>query len=121
MDTQDRQLTKKGEPLINFVAHLSKEEAAAQGDRFFAFRDKTRIRILDLLVRYGGRICVSEIAKVLDEQPPVISRHLATLRAVGLVSREPDGAYRFYTVNAGAIDQYTQFLEQYSLPHGVPM
>ena len=121
MENQDRQFTKKGEPLSNFQSRLSKEDATTQGNRFLVLRNKTRLRIIDLLVRYGGLLCVVEIAEVLDENQSVISNHLATLRALKLVSREMKGAYAYYTVNAGALDQYTQFLEQYSLPHGVPM
>ncbi len=121
MDKQARQLTKKGEPMSNFVARLSKEDAATQGNRFLVLRNKTRLRLLDVLIRYGGFLCVVEIAEVLDEHPSVISNHLATLRAVKLVSREMHGAYAYYSVNAGALDQYRHFLEQYSLPHGVPL
>ena len=107
MEKQDRQFTKQGDPMRRFVSHLSKDDAAAQGDRFRVFRNKTRIRILDLLVRYGGLLCVVEIAEVLDEHPSVVSNHLATLRAVKLVSRETHGAYAYYTVNAGALEQLT--------------
>src|SRR5712692_1599392 len=102
MNTQDRQFTKKGEPITNFVPRLSKEDAAAQGNRFLVFRNKTRLRIIDLLIRYGGLLCVVEIAEVLNEHQSVISNHLATLRAVGLVSREMHGTYAYYTVNAEA-------------------
>jgi len=117
-----RQVTKKGEPMSNFVSRFSKDDAAAQGERFRIFRNKTRIRILDLLIRYGGLLCVIEIAEVLNEHPSVVSGHLATLRAVGLVSRQMHGAYAYYTLNAGALNQYQQFLEQLtSLPQGVPL
>ncbi len=119
-ETQGRQLTKKGEPMSTFVPRLSKERATAMGSQFRVFRNKTRLRILDLLIRYGGLLCVVEIAEVLNEHSSLISGHLATLRAVGLVSREMHGTYAYYTVNAEALEQYTQSLEQLtSLPHGV--
>ena len=118
-ETQGRQVTKKGEPLSSFVSRLSKDEATVQGSRFRVFRNKTRIRILDLLIRYGGLLCVVEIAEVLNEHPALISSHLATLRAVKLVSREMHGAYAYYFVNTEALNQYQQFLEQLTL-HGVP-
>jgi len=122
MDKQGRQLTKKGEPMENFVSRLSKDEAAAQGERFRVLRNKTRLRIIDLLRRYGGFLCVVEIAAVLDEHPSVISNHLATFRAVGLVTREMHGAYAYYTLNARALDKYRQFLEQWTpLSQGVSL
>ncbi len=121
MEEKGSQVTKKGEPMSHFVPRLSKERATAMGSQFRVFRNKTRIRILDLLVRYGGLLCVVEIAEVLNEHPALISSHLATLRAVKLVSREMHGTYAYYFVNAEALEQYTQSLEQLtSLPTGVP-
>jgi len=120
-DSKGRQVTKKGEPMSNFTAHLSKDSASAQGDLFLLLRNKTRLRILDLLSRYGGLLCVVEIAEVLEEDPSVISSHLALLRGVNLVSREMHGTFAYYTLNVEALNQYRQFLEQYSLPHGVSM
>ncbi len=121
MDKQGRQFTKKGEPMSNFVPRLSKDSAAVQGDMFFVLRNKTRLRIIDLLTRYGGLLCVVEIAEVLDENPSVISNHLAMLRAVKLVESEKFGAFVYYSLKQGALDQYRQFLEQYSLPYGVSL
>ena len=117
-ETQDRKFTKKGEPMSNFVPRLSKDSAEVMGTKFRVFRNKTRLRILDLLIRYGGLLCVVEIAEVLGEHPSVISNHLATLRAVRLVSRETFGSYAYYTLEKGALSQYTQYLEQLISPVG---
>lgn len=57
-------------------------------------------------------LCVVEIAEVLDEHISVISNHLATLRAVGLVTREQYDAFAYYSLHKGALEQYQQFLEQ---------
>ncbi len=116
-----RKLTKKGEPMSTFVPRLSKESAAVQGEMFLVLRNKTRLRIIDLLTRYGGLLCVGEIAQVLEENAPVISCHLAKLRKVKLVSREMQGTFAYYTLDAGVLNQYRQFLEPYSLPHGVSL
>src|SRR5947207_169428 len=97
METEGRQFTKKGEPMSKFAPRLSKDDAAAQGDMFFVLRNKTRLRIIDLLSRYGGLLCVVEIADVLDENPSVISSHLALLRAAKFVSKEKFGSYAYYT------------------------
>ncbi len=118
MDKQGRQLTKKGEPMSKFASRLSKDDAAAQGDLFLVLRNKTRLRILDLLSRYGGLLCVVEIADVLSENPSVISSHLALLRVVKLVEREKFGAFVYYSLKQGALDQYTKYLAQYAPPQG---
>ena len=112
MEKPDRQFTRKGEPMSKFVSGLSKPDAAAQGDLFFVLRNKTRLRIIDLLSRYGGLLCVAEIADVLGENPSVISNHLALLRAVELVSRGTYGSYAYYTLEQGALSRYTQYLAQ---------
>ncbi len=109
---EGRQFTKKGEPMSNFVSELSKDAAGVQGDKFLVLKNKTRLRILDLLKKYGGLLCVAEIADVLDENPSVISHHLVMLLAAKLVSREQYGAYAYYTLISGVLDQYTQFLER---------
>ena len=109
---EGRQFTKKGEPMSNFVSELSKDAAGVQSDKFFVLKNKTRLRILDLLKKYGGLLCVAEIADVLDENPSVISHHLVMLLAAKLVTREQFGAYAYYTLIPGVLDQYTQFLER---------
>ena len=121
MEAERRQFTKKGEPMSQFAPRLSKDDATAQGDMFLVLRNKTRLRIIDLLTRYAGLLCVVEIAEVLEEKTSVISRHLALLRDAKLVSREMHGTFAYYTLNEGILDQYRQFLEQYSLPHGVSL
>src|SRR6266699_576517 len=116
MEAERRQFTKKGEPMSQFAPRLSKDDATAQGDMFLVLRNKTRLRIIDLLSRYGGLLCVVEIADVLGEQPAVISSHLAILRDVQFVTREPFGSYAYYTLEQGALIRYTQYLEQMISP-----
>src|SRR5690348_12213512 len=97
---------------INFVAELAEEDAAEQGDMFLVLRNKTRLRIVDLLKKYGGHIWVYKIAEVLDKNPSVISSHLAMLRAAGLVECEPDGTYKYYRLNNAAFDWYKAYLNK---------
>jgi DNA-binding transcriptional ArsR family regulator len=103
--------THKGTPWSQINAGLSKDEAAAQGDAFLVLRNKTRLRIIYLLRRYGGLLCVSEIAEALDEHPSVISNHLAILRAAEMVSKERYHAYAYYSLTEGATEQYNRLLE----------
>jgi ArsR family transcriptional regulator len=66
-------------------------------DLFRAFADPTRLRILSLL-QEEKEICVCDLCEVLDEIQPKVSRHLATLRRVGLVHTRRDGKWRFYSL-----------------------
>lgn len=119
MSETGRQFTKKGAPMSSFTSRLSKDAAAAQGDKFLVLRNKTRLRIIVLLQEYGGLLCVVEIADVLDESLSSISNHLAMLLAAGLVEREQYGAFAYYSLKAGVLDQYKQFLEQLT-PSSLP-
>lgn len=61
---------------------------------FRAFSDRTRLRILHLLL--DGELCVCDIMRVLDMSQPKISRHLAYLRRAGLVQARREGLWMHY-------------------------
>jgi ArsR family transcriptional regulator len=54
----------------------------------------TRTRILALLAH--GELSVGELAQVLNQSQPRLSRHLKFLTGAGLVDRLPEGAWVFY-------------------------
>lgn len=74
---------------------------------FRAFADRTRLRILSLLLR--GELCVCEIVDVLDVPQPTASRHLAYLRRVRLVESRKEGLWHYYRL-APAKDVFHQKL-----------
>jgi len=70
--------------------------------------EPTRLRILALLAR--EELAVLELARILDQSQPRVSRHLKLLADAGLVERFPDGAWVFYRLVRGgparaAVDQ----------------
>ncbi len=65
---------------------------------FQALGDRTRLRLLNLMA--GGEVCVCFFVEVLDEPQPKISRHLAYLRSVGLVTTSRDGKWISYSIAA---------------------
>lgn len=68
-------------------------------DEFFpALADPTRLRCL-LLLAAEGELCVCEFTHALGESQPKISRHLATLRATGIVSDRREGLWIHYRIN----------------------
>ncbi len=60
--------------------------------------ESTRTRILWLLGR--GELSVGELAQVLSQSQPRLSRHLKFLTVAGLVERLPEGAWVFYRLPA---------------------
>lgn len=59
-----------------------------------AAAEPTRLRLLALLAE--GEFAVGEIARILNQSQPRISRHLKLLAEAGLVERTPEGAWVFH-------------------------
>ena len=62
------------------------------------FADPTRLRILRVL--QAGPLCVCHFQSVLRESQVKISKHLATLRAAGLVEAKRSGQWICYALAA---------------------
>lgn len=61
-----------------------------------ALSDATRLRILRVL--QAGPLCVCHFQSVLREPQVKVSKHLATLRAAGLVSAKRSGQWMCYAL-----------------------
>ena len=75
------------------------ERAASKnvGDKFAAFSDPTRLRILHLLRE--GELCVGDLVTILDMPQPTVSRHLAYLRRSKLVETRKSGLWMYYSLS----------------------
>ena len=73
--------------------------AATTSDVFNAIADPRRRQIIEALSDGQAR-AVGEIVAVLRLPQPAVSKHLAVLRAVGLLSVDKDGQHRLYRLNA---------------------
>src|SRR5437763_13777969 len=63
-------------------------------DLMLALADPTRLRLLSMMRRQ--EVCVCYFTAVLDAPQPTISRHLAYLRAKGLVQARRQGKWMHY-------------------------
>lgn len=70
-------------------------------DAFNAVAEEARRDLLDALG--DAEATVTELVDRLGLTQPQVSRHLAVLRAVGLVSVRADGRRRWYRVNGPAL------------------
>ena len=61
---------------------------------FKALGDESRLRIVALLSH--GELCVCHLEEALGLSQPRVSRHLATLRAGGVVEDRRDGTWVYY-------------------------
>src|SRR5437764_5598653 len=64
-----------------------------------AAAEATRLRLLVLCAH--GELTVSEIAQILGQSQPRVSRHLKLLCEAGLVDRFREGSWVFYRLSAG--------------------
>jgi len=67
---------------------------------FKALGDETRVRIVALLSH--GELCVCHIQSALRLPQPSISRHLASLRAAGVVEDRREGSWVHYRLKEQA-------------------
>jgi ArsR family transcriptional regulator len=68
-------------------------------DQFQALADPTRLRILALLRRM--ELSVGELAQVLGQSQPRVSRHLKVLADAGVLERRKEGSWVFLTLGDG--------------------
>ncbi len=81
-----------------FVPALTEDEALGQSRLLKALADPTRLRILSLLSRHEGEVCVFEIVESFTLEQPTISHHLRLLRDSGLVDCRKKGLWAYYYV-----------------------
>ena len=68
--------------------------------------DPTRTRVLKLLE--NRELCVCQILAVLRLAPSTVSKHLAILKAAGLVDDRREGRWIHYTLTCGEHNQHAQ-------------
>lgn len=72
-----------------------------KGDQFYkCLANETRLRCMMLLLA-REEICVCDLADSLQASQPMISRHLAQLRACNLVTDHREGQWVYYRLHAG--------------------
>ncbi|SEG75856.1 transcriptional regulator, ArsR family [Thermomonospora echinospora] len=70
---------------------------------FRALGDPTRVRLLDLLAERCRACSVSELADCMDLDLSVVSRHLALLRAAGVLRATKTGRNVLYEIQFDAL------------------
>ena len=100
---------------------------------FKALADQTRLRCL-MLMADEGELCVCELTHALNTIQPMISRHLAQLREVGIVADRRQGQWIYYrlhpdlppwvkkviTATAKGVVEAKPFAKDRAALHGMP-
>ena len=77
---------------------------------FKCLSDETRL-MSTLLIFTRGELCVCELMDALGESQPKVSRHLAQLRACGLLTDQRRGQWVYYSMSKALPAWVMQILE----------
>ena len=92
--------------------------AATTLDPFNAIAEPKRRQVLETLA--AGEQPVNDLVGALGWSQPVVSKHLAVLKEVGLVSMRQHGRQRFYKINGEAlkpVHDWTKSFERFWTHH----
>lgn len=83
--------------------------------KFSALADPTRRAMLEQLSR--GTASVSDLAKpfLKEMSLPAVTKHLKVLEAAGLITKSRDAQWRPCTLNAEALKDVSDWMEQYRI------
>ena len=76
---------------------------------FRALSDRTRLRLLHLLLR--GEVCVCDLVSAVELPQPTVSRHLAYLRRARLVLARKEGQWSYYRLAPARRPVHQKLLE----------
>jgi DNA-binding transcriptional ArsR family regulator len=85
--------------------------SATTTDVFSAIAEPRRRQVLGTLI--GGEKAVADIVDILGWPQPQVSKHLAVLRAVGLVNVRQLGRQRLYVVNGPRLKPIHDWVRMY--------
>lgn len=84
---------------------LDRDDAEDLAATFRALSDPARLRLLNLIAAQpAGEACVCYLTEPLGLSQPTVSHHLKILNEAGLLAREKRGAWVYYRVVPGRIE-----------------
>jgi ArsR family transcriptional regulator len=90
---------------LDVRSELTEAAARPLAERLAALADPNRLRLLEILGRCAGKVCVCELVEALPLSQPTISHHLRVLRAAGLIDYEKRGVWAYYYVRREALQE----------------
>lgn len=80
-------------------------------DAFNAIAEPRRRALIEALV--GKELTVNQTVELMGWKQPMVSKHLAVLKQVGIVTERKDGRYRVYKVNAAKLKPIQEWVVQF--------
>ncbi len=84
---------------------LSDEEAVATAELFKALADPARVRIVNLLASAPQPVCACNLNEPVGLSQPTVSHHLKKLVEVGLLEREQQGKWAYFSLRRDAVEK----------------
>ncbi len=81
---------------------ISEEQLLKLLQFFQVFADESRLKMIGYLA--NGDYSVGELAELVGLKEPTVSHHLAQMKALGIVSVEPEGTRRIYSLNGKSLE-----------------
>ncbi len=112
MELASKAKRAKGEVCSEPVVYpdVDPEQALRMATLAKALGDPIRIRLLDVLRKHAGKVCVCELVPLFDVSQPTVSHHLKVLRDAGLVQAEKQGLWAYYYVVPRELDELAGWL-----------
>src|SRR5205085_9759344 len=96
------------EPIV--YPDVERDEAIRMADVAKALGDPVRLRLVDVLRKHAGKVCVCELVPPFEISQPTLSHHLGRLRAAGIVDCERRGLWAYYYVKPEAPKELSAWL-----------
>jgi DNA-binding transcriptional ArsR family regulator len=96
--TKKREIGEHRHPARSFPSLPAGSRLEGASNMFRALGDSARLRLLARLAAAEGEICVTELAKLENENLSTISARLKTLHAVRLVKQRRAAKHIFYAL-----------------------
>jgi ArsR family transcriptional regulator, arsenate/arsenite/antimonite-responsive transcriptional repressor len=112
LELAPKQKRPPGEPCCEPLVHpnVSKAQAERMATLAKALADPIRVRLVDVLRKHAGKVCVCELTPLFEVSQPTVSHHLKVLRDAGLVGVERQGLWAYYYVNPDALKELSKWL-----------
>ena len=96
-------------PILVYDSGMAR--ASTMSDAFNAIAESARREVLEALA--DGEVAVNDLVERLGFTQPQVSKHLAVLRAVDLVTVRADGRQRLYSLNAEALRAIYEWIKPF--------
>lgn len=88
---------------------LTRSKAVLRANVIKSLAHPSRIQMVDALE--SGEMCVCELAKVVGADMSTVSKHLALLKAAGLVTVEKRGLNQYYRLKCRCLASFFQCVD----------